>query len=140
MTGPEPALGSGVLLVDAANVVGSRPTGWWRDRPGAAGRLVADLRAAVAGGRLPAPVVVVLEGAARAGAAEGEAGGVRVVHAAGSGDDRMAALARHAHGSVRLVSADRALRQRVTDCGGSCVGPGWLHDRVDGVAKPRSQG
>ncbi len=24
------------LLVDAANVVGSRPDGWWRDRPGAA--------------------------------------------------------------------------------------------------------
>ena len=28
-----------VLVVDAANVVGSRPDGWWRDRPGAARRL-----------------------------------------------------------------------------------------------------
>ena len=28
-----------VLLVDAANVVGSRPTGWWRDRAGAMARL-----------------------------------------------------------------------------------------------------
>lgn len=27
------------LVVDAANVVGSRPDGWWRDRPGAARRL-----------------------------------------------------------------------------------------------------
>ncbi|MGB7817494.1 MAG: hypothetical protein WBL35_01990, partial [Ornithinibacter sp.] len=28
-----------VLVVDGANVVGSRPDGWWRDRPGAAGLL-----------------------------------------------------------------------------------------------------
>jgi hypothetical protein len=28
-----------VLVVDGANVVGSRPTGWWRDRAGAAERL-----------------------------------------------------------------------------------------------------
>ena len=37
-----------VLVVDAANVVGSRPDGWWKDRAGAARRLherllVADL-------------------------------------------------------------------------------------------------
>jgi hypothetical protein len=25
-----------LLVSDAANVIGSRPTGWWRDRPGAA--------------------------------------------------------------------------------------------------------
>jgi hypothetical protein len=24
-----------MLVIDAANVIGSRPTGWWRDRPGA---------------------------------------------------------------------------------------------------------
>ena len=28
-----------VLIVDGANVVGSRPNGWWRDRAGAAERL-----------------------------------------------------------------------------------------------------
>jgi len=28
-----------VLIVDGANVVGSRPDGWWRDRAGAAHRL-----------------------------------------------------------------------------------------------------
>lgn len=31
------------LVVDAANVVGSRPDGWWRDRAGATGRLLAAL-------------------------------------------------------------------------------------------------
>jgi 8-oxo-dGTP diphosphatase len=32
------------VIVDAANVVGSRPNGWWRDRVGAARRLIEDVR------------------------------------------------------------------------------------------------
>ena len=32
-----------LLVVDGNNVMGSRPDGWWRDRAGAAGRLVAQL-------------------------------------------------------------------------------------------------
>ena len=32
-----------VLVVDVANVMGSRPDGWWRDRAGAASRLMAAL-------------------------------------------------------------------------------------------------
>jgi 8-oxo-dGTP diphosphatase len=31
------------IIVDGANVVGSRPDGWWRDRPGAAARLRGEL-------------------------------------------------------------------------------------------------
>ena len=42
-----------VLLIDAANVVGSRPTGWWRDRAGAARTFVDQVRAAVESGQLP---------------------------------------------------------------------------------------
>src|SRR5918998_5402981 len=34
------------LVVDEANVVGSRPDGWWRDRAGAAERLLRDIAAA----------------------------------------------------------------------------------------------
>ena len=60
-----------VLLIDAANVVGSRPNGWWRDRPGAARAFVERVRTAVGSGRLAEPVVVVLEGAARGGVEEG---------------------------------------------------------------------
>ena len=33
------------LIVDGMNVIGSRPTGWWRDRPAAARRLIAQLQA-----------------------------------------------------------------------------------------------
>ena len=59
-----------LLIVDAANVVGSRPDGWWRDRAGAAARLRDSLAPVAAAGlppELPAPVEVVLvvEGAAR---------------------------------------------------------------------------
>jgi len=32
-----------VLVVDVANVMGSRPDGWWRDRAGAAARLLTEL-------------------------------------------------------------------------------------------------
>jgi len=124
-----------VLLVDAANVVGSRPTGWWRDRPGAAGAFVDRVRAATAeGGILAAPVVVVLEGAARRGAEEGTVEGVEVVHAPGEGDDTLADLAAAAVATgapVTLVSADRGLAARARLVGAEVVGPRWLLDRLD---------
>lgn len=121
-----------MLLIDAANVVGSRPTGWWRDRAGAAARLVAAVRAAVADGRLPPPVTIVLEGAARAGSEPGGSGGVEVVHAAGSGDDELAAIAAASRPGVTvLVSADRELRRRVEAVGATAVGPTWLWERID---------
>lgn len=66
-----------MLIVDAANVIGSRPTGWWRDRSGAAAHFTANVRAAVTDGRLDAPVVLVLEGRARDGADEDVVGGSR---------------------------------------------------------------
>ncbi len=116
--------------MDAANVFGSRPDGWWRDRPGAAGRLVGEIRAAVAAARLPVPVIVVVEGAARRGAAEGTADQVEVVHAPGSGDDVLAALAAAAEDPVLLVSADRGLRARVRP-GVTTVGPRWLLERIE---------
>lgn len=49
--GPAPP----VLVVDAANVVGSRPDGWWRDRAGAAGRLRDELAPLVSDGLTSLP-------------------------------------------------------------------------------------
>jgi hypothetical protein len=122
-----------MLLIDAANVVGSRPTGWWRDRAGAAEQFVARVRAAVAGSKLDPPVVVVLEGVARRGVEEGVADGVEVVHAPGEGDDTLVALAEVAAVSetVVLVSADRALADRCRAVGSEVVGPNWLLDRLE---------
>jgi len=115
-----------VLLIDAANVVGSRPTGWWQDRAGAARQFVERVRAATADSRLPTPVVIVLEGAARQGVEEGVVDGVEIIHARGEGDDTLAALAAAGGDDVILVSADRALGARVRREGGDVRGPMWL--------------
>jgi hypothetical protein len=121
-----------VLVVDAANVVGSRPTGWWRDRAGAARDLVARVRAAARDGRIDPPVVVVLEGRARDGAAPGEADGVEVVHASGEGDDTIVDVVAAADAdAVTVVSADRGLAARVRAHGATVVGPSWLYERVE---------
>jgi hypothetical protein len=121
-----------MLVVDAANVIGSRPTGWWKDRAGAARSFVGDLRAGVAAGRLSGPVVVVLEGKARQGASSGTAEGVTVVHAEGSGDDALVDVVRDAPDdeAVVLVSADRELRRRAEALRAEVVGPKWLLERL----------
>src|SRR4051794_15884424 len=118
-----------VLVIDAANVIGSRPTGWWRDRPGAARRFTERVRATVTAGRLDPPVTLVLEGQARAGAEEADVDGVEVVHAPGDGDDTIAAVA-EAHREVIVVTADRQLAARVRAGGGEVVGPSWLLDQL----------
>ncbi len=120
-----------VIVVDAANVMGARPDGWWRDRAGAASRLHGRLAAAA----LPADeVVLVVEGAAKAGPPPGESDGVRVVHASRSGDDAIVTAVTAARGrgadEVVVVTADRGLRTRVEEAGGSSVGPGWLLERI----------
>jgi hypothetical protein len=108
-----------LLIVDAANVVGSVPDGWWRDRAGATERL----RNALAASTLcaePNQCVLVVEGAARDVAS---VPGVRVVSAEGSGDDTIVELVRDATEPVRVITADRALRDRVTALGAAVAGP-----------------
>jgi hypothetical protein len=119
-----------VLLVDAANVIGSRPTGWWRDRAGAARQLTSRIRRATAEGKLGRPVVVVLEGQAKQGVEAGTADGVEVVHAPGEGDDTVAALAAGSDEPVVLVTADRGLAARARRSGAEVVGPSWLLDQL----------
>ncbi|MFG2642187.1 NTP pyrophosphohydrolase [Streptomyces sp. NPDC048370] len=110
-----------LLIVDGANVVGSVPDGWWRDRRAAAERLRERL---VAGGGPeggPFEIVLVVEGRARG---VESVPGVRVEEAPGSGDDLIVELARNAAGRPCLVvTADRELRRRVGEHGARCVGP-----------------
>jgi hypothetical protein len=122
-----------VLLIDAANVIGSRPDGWWKDRAGAARTFVERVRAAVVSGRLTTPVVVVLEGAARRGVEPGELHGATVVHAPRGGDDQLVDVIAHnaASGQVTLVTADRALGRRAEALGAEVVGPKWLLNLLD---------
>jgi hypothetical protein len=119
-----------VLLIDAANVIGSRPNGWWRDRPQAAREFVERVRAAVGAGQLAEPVVVILEGAARRGVEAGAADGVTVLHAPGSGDDTILAVTGDAESRVTLVSADRALCRQAEDLGADIARPNWLINRL----------
>jgi hypothetical protein len=122
---------STVLVVDAANVVGSRPDGWWKDRAGAARRLHEALLVA----DVPHDeVVLVVEGAAKAGVPPGRDGHVRTVHAKGSGDDAIVDEARAAVGRgdrVVVVTADRFLRSRVEGVGAGAMSPSWLLDQLD---------
>jgi 8-oxo-dGTP diphosphatase len=149
------------IVVDVANVMGSRPDGWWRDRPGAAARLYAEITRLAATGRAippapktsaipqappapetsaipeappapPAPeappgFVLVLEGAANKAVSRLEPDDrVRLVQAAGSGDDAIVALVRELPGRRVVVTADRELRQRCEAAGATVLGPGWL--------------
>ncbi|WP_062517233.1 NUDIX domain-containing protein [Demequina gelatinilytica] len=130
------------LVVDAANVVGSVPDGWWRDRHGAAARLVARL-ATLAEAGVPEParglhlwfprIVAVVEGAARG--VQGAAG-VEVRDAPGSGDDAVvaeaAALTSAGH-AVTVVTSDRRLAERVAGRA-EVRGAGWLLAHLDAVA------
>jgi hypothetical protein len=127
------------VVVDVANVMGSRPDGWWRDRIGAAGRLLAELTALV-GCRVPGPdgrlltvtrVIAVIEGQARAATDPGFPG-LLVVRAPADGDSTIVA---EAGGLVAagerpvVVTADRGLRARIP---GECaaVGPRWVRDAL----------
>lgn len=118
-----------MLVIDVANVIGSRPTGWWRDRAGATRRFTEQVRAAVASGWLDPPVTLVLEGRAREGADESDVDGVEVVHARGEGDDTIAAIA-EANRDVVVVTADRELAERVRAANAEVVGPSWLLDQL----------
>ncbi|WP_189325708.1 NTP pyrophosphohydrolase [Streptomyces flaveus] len=114
-----------LMIVDAANVVGSVPDGWWRDRRGAAERLrdtlVPYADDGVPGFPGPLEVVLVVEGAARG---VSSVSGVRVDSAPGSGDDRIVELAAEAAGRRCLVvTADRELRGRVGALGAEVTGP-----------------
>jgi len=120
-----------VLVVDGANVVGSRPDGWWKDRAGAARRLHDGLLLA------DTPydeIVLVLEGAAKGGSAAGKDAHVRVAHANGNGDDEIVARARAAAAAgstVTVVTADRILRGRVEALGATTMSPTWLLGQLE---------
>jgi hypothetical protein len=115
-----------LIVVDAANTVGSVPDGWWRDRHGATERLRDHLAELARHGlperedvpdwarHPPLEIVLVVEGAARG---VGSVPGVRAQAAPGSGDDRIVELlaeaARQAPDRpVLLITADRELRRR----------------------------
>lgn len=130
------------LIVDGANVMGSRADGWWRDPAAAMARLHAELGSLAARGiDGPAPegapqqgpgrwfprIILVVEGkAARATGLITEAPGVQVVAATGAGDDEIARLAASVPGERIVITADQELRRRSQRAGAAVTGPRWL--------------
>jgi hypothetical protein len=109
------------LVVDGANVVGSRPDGWWRDRAGAAARLATEIVAALERGTLAAErVYLVLEGAAKAADIPSHPR-LQVIRAPADGDSAIVELVAVLPGSVTVVTADRGLRARLPNT--HVVGP-----------------
>jgi 8-oxo-dGTP pyrophosphatase MutT (NUDIX family) len=135
------ALEQVTLIVDGANVMGSRPDGWWRDRAGAMTRLHGELLALARRGVADLPdgsggealdrwyprVALVVEGRTRAAVDRlPRDPAVLVVSAAGEGDDTIADLAARLPGRRIVVTADAELRRRCVAGGAGVTGPRWL--------------
>jgi predicted RNA-binding protein with PIN domain len=125
------AMPEALVVVDGNNVMGSRPDGWWRDRAGAARRLVAQLGewAAVA----ERDVLVVFDGAPPAGLAAPARVEVRFARRRGpdAADDDIAAFvaADAAPERLRVVTSDARLARRVRAHGAEVVGARELLDQ-----------
>lgn len=152
-----PLLHIPVVLVDSANVVGSRPDGWWNDRVGAAGRLyrqLVDLTERGWPGRVfdisalkMYPLTIqVTEGQANAMEEEGPV----IIHRAdASGDDALVELteaidaglagAVSEAGVVRAITSDRELTERLRAAGAE-VFPSSTVDKASGTAGAHHRG
>lgn len=120
-------------VVDGMNVIGSRPTGWWRDRPRAMRDLTAELEDF--GAATGESVTVVFDG--RPFEIEpGESVDVRFATRRGpnAADDDIAALVERDDdpGSLAVVTSDADLARRVRGLGASVVGAGEFRRRLDG--------
>ena len=115
-------------MVDASNVIGTRPDGWWRDREGATRRLLDELRA------FGDEVVVVLDAGPRELA--GREGTLEVAIAPRRGRDaaddeivrRLASDPDPA--SICVVTSDRALAARARERGAGVMGAKTFLDRL----------
>jgi predicted RNA-binding protein with PIN domain len=119
-------------IVDGMNVIGSRPTGWWRDRPSAMRDLVEQLEAFA--GRGGDQVTVVLDG--KPFDLEGDAVDVRFASRRGpnAADDDIAAIVQDdpEPGAISVVTSDGNLARRVRDAGASVVGAGEFRRLLNG--------
>jgi predicted RNA-binding protein with PIN domain len=119
-------------LVDGMNVIGSRPTGWWRDRPRAMRELVETLdRFAAASGD---EVRVVFDG--RPFELSGDRADVIFASRRGrdAADDDIAALAERDPdpAGLSVVTSDADLSERVRAAGAEVVGAGAFRRRLEG--------
>jgi predicted RNA-binding protein with PIN domain len=115
--------------VDGNNVMGTRPDGWWRDRPAAMRRLVAELEHLAR----HADVTVVFDGPPR----DLGAAGVAVSFAGGGRDAADAEIVRRVAGnddprSLTVATSDRALAEQVRAHGATVIGARTFLARLTG--------
>lgn len=142
LLGPRPA-----IVVDAANVVGSVPDGWWKDRRGANARLRDRLALLSSQGshagllgltqhdvpgidRAFPHWILVAEGAGRG---NDSVAGVRVVDAPARGDDTIVEETRRLLNEgrrVTVITSDEELQSRVTSLGATKRGTQKLLRRL----------
>jgi len=121
-------------LVDGMNLIGSRPDGWWNNRDRAARRLLEELdRYARATGE---HVTVVLD-SRLPGVPPGAHGAVTVVfasrHGPNAADDEIVRMVQGdpAPGTLRVVTSDRRLSERVRELGARVTGSMTFRRRLD---------
>jgi hypothetical protein len=113
-------------FIDASNVIGSRPDGWWRDRDGAARRLIEEIREWA-----DEETTVVLD----AGPDDllGTVDNVTVVRASRRGrdaaDDEIIELV-SGRDDARVVTSDAELARRARALGADVVGAGEFRRRL----------
>lgn len=120
------------------NVIGSRPTGWWRDRDGAIRRLIEELRAFAS--RSPEPVIVVFDRLppdAPAEAVDRLEVAVATRRGPNAADDEVVRRVRvdPDPSSLRVVTSDRDLADRVSSLGAEVVSAGSFRRRLDEIVK-----
>ena len=121
-----------MVLVDGNNVMGSRPDGWWKDRAGAAKRLVGQLGDWAA--RTGEDVLVVFDGAEPPAMPAPDGVEVRYARRRGpdAADDDIAAVVASTHdpAHLRVVTSDAGLARRVREHGAEVMGARWLLDQL----------
>ncbi len=120
-------------LIDGMNVIGSRPSGWWRDRPGAMRSLSEELgELARASGD---DLTVIFDGRPfELDAPEGVSVAFATRRGPNAADDDIAALVEGDSdpAGLTVVTSDRTLAERVRRAGAAVVGAGDFRRKLDG--------
>lgn len=132
-----------VTVLDIANILGSRPDGWWKDRVGATEKLlraIGDLDGLPAEAftpelaRLYPRFIAILEGQAKAVADAAAPEHVHLTRSPGTGDDHIVAAAREqceAGNLVTAITSDRELTDRLIPWVLTVAGSGTITRLLD---------
>jgi predicted RNA-binding protein with PIN domain len=120
-----------VWIVDAMNVIGSRPDGWWRDRAGAIAALVERLDGWACAERVR--VIVVLEQPPRAPLASTvvEVAYAPVAKPNSADDEIMRIVSASVASDVTVVTSDATLAERVREAGAAVRSAGSFRRMLD---------